>query len=338
MAAAPSLPVCCATWRLVDIGLNLTDGMYGGTYNGRSQHAADVGAVLQRAVAAGVHGLLLTGGNLRESKAVVVLCAQHSAPDLRCLCTVGCHPTRCHEFVKDPDGYLAALDDLVATHSVHAGGCVAAVGEIGLDYDRLFFCPKDVQQTYFTKQLEMAKRHRLPLFLHDRNTSGDFRTLLAPHLAELAGGVVHSFTGTRAELQEYLDAGLYVGVNGCSLKTPENLDVVRAIPLDRLLLETDAPWCEMKNTHASKQVLAAAAARSPSRQSVSDAVVAAFPSCRKEKFKEGCMVKSRNEPCALVQVLEVVYELRRDEVGSMEELAQTVLANTQRLFPFSLDA
>ncbi|GET86724.1 tatd related deoxyribonuclease, putative [Leishmania tarentolae] len=328
------LPQSCSQWRLIDIGLNLTDHMYKGVYNGHQKHTSDIESILQRAVQVGVHGLLLTGGNYKESKAVIDMCARYTSDTLQCFCTVGCHPTRCQEFLEDPDGYLKALDDLILKHSVHVGGCVAAVGEIGLDYDRLSFCPKEVQKAYFEKQLVMAKRHRLPLFLHERNTAGDFKTLLEPHLPEIAGGVVHSFTGTRSELQGYLDAKLYIGVNGCSLKTAENIETVKTIPLDRLMLETDAPWCEVKGTHASKALLAAAAKRSSLQQSVSEAILAVFPTCRKEKFKEGCVVKGRNEPCTIVQILEVVYELRRDEVSSMEELADVIFTTTRKLFPF----
>ncbi|CAM42003.1 putative tatD related deoxyribonuclease [Leishmania braziliensis MHOM/BR/75/M2904] len=333
-----TLPPNGAQWRLIDIGVNLTDKMYSGVYNGRRCHTLDIESVLQRAVKVGVRGLLLTGGNLKESKAVIDMCSRYTSDEVQCLCTVGCHPTRCQEFVADPDGYLKALDDLIHTHSVHVGGCVASVGEIGLDYDRLFFCSKEIQKEYFEKQLVMAKRHRLPLFLHERNTGGDFMALLKPHLPDLAGGVVHSFTGTSAELQEYLDANLYIGVNGCSLKTAENLKVVQAIPLDRLMLETDAPWCEIRNTHASKALLMAAARRASLQQSVSDAVLSAFSTCRKDNFKDGCVVKGRNEPSALVQILEVVYELCRDEVSSMAQLAELVLMNTRKLFPFAASA
>lgn len=328
------LPQCCAQWRLVDIGLNLTDRMYQGTYNDHAQHEPDIEAVLQRAVDVGVRGLLLTGGSLKQSRAVIEMCKRYSTRELTCYCTVGCHPTQCDDFLKDPEGYLASLNELIEQHSVHGGGCVAAVGEIGLDYDRLFFCGKDTQRTYFNAQLAMAKRHRLPLFLHDRNTGGDFLELLRPHLVDLAGGVVHSFTGTAEELQQYVDAGLYIGINGCSLKTEENLAVAKTVPLERLMLETDAPWCEMRNTHASRQLLQSVAAASTSKQSLSDAILSTYPSCRKDKYKRGCMVKNRNEPCAVTQVLEVMYELRKAEVESVEGLAEVVLHNTQQLFPF----
>lgn len=119
------------------------------------------------------------------------------------------------------------------------------------DYDRLHFAPAEVQKRGFELQLEMATKVRLPLFLHSRAAHKDFVAILKPYLDELrptkghvdAGspgsvGVVHSFTGTAEELHELIDLGLYIGVNGCSLKTQENLDVVKQIPLHRILLET----------------------------------------------------------------------------------------------------
>lgn len=321
-------------WALVDIGLNLTDAMFFGTYHSHQRHPSDMTAVLQRAVEVGVRGLLITGGNLKESREAIQLCGTHSSDHLSCYCTVGCHPTRCSEFEKDPDMYLASLEQLIAKHSVHAGGCVAAIGEIGLDYDRLFFCPKETQLKYFEKQLEMAHRHQLPLFLHDRNTGGDFFAVLSRHRVDVKGGVVHSFTGTVEELQQYVAAGLYIGVNGCSLKTAENLEVVKAIPLDRLLIETDGPWCDIRDTHASRTLLREAAARYASGNSRSGELLAPYPTCRNDKFKKGAMVKGRQEPCKLVEVLEVIYELRRDEVESMEALAAVLLRNTNELFPF----
>ncbi|KAI9759976.1 MAG: hypothetical protein M1835_000267, partial [Candelina submexicana] len=110
------------------------------------------------------------------------------------------------------------------------------------------------------------------------------------------GGVVHSFTGTISEMQELVDMGLYIGVNGCSLKTAENLDVVRKIPLGRMMLETDGPWCEMRPSHASATHLTDAPA-------LPKAV-------KKERWVEGCMVKGRNEPCAIGRVAHVVAAVK----------------------------
>ena len=87
---------------------------------------------------------------------------------------------------------------------------------------------------------------QVPLFLHSRAASEDFEKLLGqriPHLPKK--GLVHSFTGTMAEMNKMVAMGLDVGINGCSMKTEENLEVVRAVPLERLQIETDGPWVRL---------------------------------------------------------------------------------------------
>jgi len=124
-----------------------------------------------------------------------------------------------------------------------AAGSAVAFGEFGLDYDRLFLTPKDQQLKYFELQLDLAVELQLPLFLHSRAASEDFERLLGARLPNLPKkGLVHSFTGTMEEMRRMVDMGLDVGVNGCSLKTEENVEVVQAIPLERLQIETDGPW------------------------------------------------------------------------------------------------
>ena len=91
---------------------------------------------------------------------------------------------------------------------------------------------------------------QLPLFLHSRAAHGDFVGCLKGVLGEDLegigkGGLVHSFTGTVEEMMELVALGLHVGVNGCSMKTEENLGVVKVIPLDRLQIETDGPWVSL---------------------------------------------------------------------------------------------
>lgn len=130
----------------------------------------------------------------------------------------------------------------LALESKKAGHAVA-FGEIGLDFDRLFFSAKEPQLKYFEAQLDLAVEIQLPLFLHSRAASEDFEKLLAPRLAKLPRrGLVHSFTGTLEEMNRLVALGVDIGVNGCSLKAEENLEVVKAMPLDRIQIETDGPW------------------------------------------------------------------------------------------------
>ncbi|KAJ2324504.1 hypothetical protein GGI00_005310, partial [Coemansia sp. RSA 2681] len=230
-----------APMRLIDIGANLTDPVFRGTYRGTQAHPDDLALILERARAAGVAAMVVTGGSLEESRRAIALCRQHA----HLYATVGCHPTRTSEVAAHAGGapaYFAELHQLIAANRDK----VVAVGECGLDYDRLHFSDKPTQLEHFASHFELARATGLPMFLHDRNTQGDFARLMREnrHMV-VGGGVVHSFTGSIDEAQELLELGLYIGINGCSLKTEDNLAAVRSIPVDRLMIETDCPYCEI---------------------------------------------------------------------------------------------
>ena len=329
---------------LVDIGINLTDDMYKGMYNHNSTpaHANDLDAVVKRAADMGVTGLIITGGNIQGSTEAVNLAIAYnkklmsSGTPLKCFATVGCHPTRSNEMKKmGVDKYLDALRALLKAHTVKGRdkadpeGVVVAIGEFGLDYDRLHFSSKADQLVGFKAQFELVREFELPLFLHSRAAAEDFSEICKAEAETIkkVGGVVHSFTGSLEELDTYLALGFHIGVNGCSLKTDENLQNVKRIPLDRVHLETDAPWCEIKNSHASSPLVKGGPAQA--------ALASRYKENKKEKFAMGHMVKSRNEPCKMVEVLEAVYQLRKEEVKDREELAAIVLKNTQDVFPIA---
>lgn len=166
--------------------------------------------------------------------------------------TVGCHPTRCLEFAENEEAYFDQLCKSIETHRSK----VVAIGECGLDYDRLKFCPADVQRTYFEKQLDLVDKYELPLFLHCRNSFDDFFDIVKRNANKIKkGGVVHSFDGTLEQAQAFIDLGFYIGINGCSLKTEEQLKSVAQIPSNRILLETDCPWCAIRPSHAGMYIL-----------------------------------------------------------------------------------
>jgi len=264
MSAVASAP---SVLRLVDIGANLCDS--------RFSSAAEVEHVLSRAWQAGLASIFVTAGRLSE--AVEALAFVQRDPQ-RLFTTVGVHPTRCSEFEAsgEPEVYFERLLELISGPQRQN---IVAVGELGLDYDRVKFCSIETQKKYFERQFELAERSGLPLFLHDRNTAGDFIEIMRRNRSRFTGGVVHSFTGTEAELEQLLALDLYIGVNGCSLKTQENLNAVSRIPLDRLLLETDAPYCEIRNTHAGK------------------GFVKTTWQCRKKDADLSKPQRGRNEPC-----------------------------------------
>ncbi|KAI7908137.1 uncharacterized protein BX663DRAFT_528655 [Cokeromyces recurvatus] len=267
----------------------MTDPMFRGLYRGKQAHADDLPLVLQRARNAGVQKIFVTGTNLEESKEAIEAIESNNDAKGFLYSTVGCHPTRCSEFEEYKDGPQAYFDQLLKLAT--SSKSVIAIGECGLDYDRLQFCDKETQKKYFAMQFDLAEKTQLPMFLHNRNTGDDFYELVKTHRHRFSNGVVHSFTGSIEEMQKLVDLGLYIGINGCSLKTEENLQVVKAIPEDRLMIETDAPWCDIRPTHASYGHL--------KKASEEEMKLYAPPSKKKEKFEMGCMVKSRNEPCTI---------------------------------------
>ena len=161
-----------------------------------------------------------------------------------CYATIGVHPCSAKVFDTYSEGAGALLHELesLAIESKKAG-YATAFGEIGLDYDRLYLTEKEQQLRFFEAQLDVAIKVQLPLFLHSRAASEDFEKLLGSRLSQLPKkGLVHSFTGTIEEMKRLVAMGLDIGVNGCSMKTEENLEVVKAIPLERMQIETDGPW------------------------------------------------------------------------------------------------
>lgn len=305
-----------ASLKFIEIAANLTDDMFKGIYNGKQMHPPDIGAVLARAWEAGVQRIIVTGGSLKESREALAL----ADTDARLFCTVGVHPTRCMELESspDPEGYLKELKALAKEGA--ARGKVVAIGECGLDYDRLHFCGADVQQRWFERQFEVAEATNLPMFLHMRAATDDFLTIVERNKRRFSTGVVHSFTGSAEDCDKVLASEqLFIGINGCSLKTDDNLSVMSKIPVERLMLETDSPYCEIRSTHAG----------------VSH-VKSLWSSKKKEKYDIMSTVKNRNEPCHIRQVLEVVTGCKGET--DVAGLAQCVFETTCRVFfPHDLD-
>ena len=295
--------------KMIDIGANLTDPMFRGIYNSSQRHRDDFDDMLKRARDCGVERMIVTGGSLADSKAALILAQNHEG----LFSTVGCHPTRCNEFDIHKDGGPRAYLNDMKSLALSDRSRVVAIGELGLDYDRLHFCDKPTQKKYFETQLDLAADLKLPLFLHNRNSIDDFIDILQrnAHKFSTSKGVVHSFDGSLDDVKRILNLGFYIGINGCSLKTEANLEVVKHIPSDRLMIETDCPWCDIKRTHASFKFVESALERS---KNATDSKLA---------------VKNRNEPMNLVQVLEVLAAVREED---LDLLAQNVYENTNKLF------
>lgn len=128
---------------------------------------------------------------------------------------------------------------------------------------------------------------------------------------------MHSFTGTVDEMRELLDAGFDIGMNGCSVRSEEGLEVIKELPLERLHLETDAPWCEIRPSSAGAKHLGEGERAAQAK------------TVKKEKWVKGAMVKGRNESCRIGEVARVVAGVKG--VG-IEEVAGHAWRNWERMF------
>ena len=275
---------------MIDICVNLQNG----------QFSEDLFMVLKRAHHAGVKGILGCATDLNLAERNVALCTESlKRPNLpQLLSTAGVHPHDAETW-KDSDGpRLAALCEST---------WVRAVGECGLDFNRNFSAPK-AQRKAFQAQIDVACQVQKPLFVHDRDSNGEvFQSLMAQ--GQLPPVVIHCFTGSADELDNYLGAGFYIGITGwlCDAERGQTLrELVTRIPDNQLLIETDAPFLRPHNAPANDQLFTDAYAAS--RQN-----------------------RRRNEPALLSYVAAVLAEQRQQ---SPAQLAELCTANANTLFGF----
>jgi TatD DNase family protein len=217
---------------LIDIGANLSHDSF--------DHDRD--AVLQRARDAGVVQLVVTGASREHSPKALALAQAHPG---FLFATAGVHPHHASEYTDECDAEMRAL---------HAHAEVVAVGECGLDYFR-DLSPRPAQRRAFERQLQIgvdlaveglaANGMGKPLFLHQRDAHADFMAMMKNFDGRLGPAVVHCFTGSRAELFDYLDQDWHIGITGwlCDERRGQHLrELVKHIPGDRLMIETDAPY------------------------------------------------------------------------------------------------
>jgi TatD DNase family protein len=239
----------------------------------------DLEKVLQRAHRAGVTRMMTIGINKRTSTIAVSLAQSHSEIHA----SVGLHP---HDVKNCDESILQELVNLAQNKAVRAWG------EIGLDFNRMY-SPRQDQEKWFGRQLEIAGQLDLPMIFHERDSNGRFLTMLQEFDKNSVNGVVHCFSGSREELNHYLDLGLHIGITGIiTMKSrgTQLREMVAAIPADRLLVETDAPYLT--------------------------------PSPERNRHR-------RNEPAFVKSVLLKLAEARREDPA---ELAQVIWENSNRLY------
>jgi TatD DNase family protein len=211
---------------IIDIGVNLAHRSF----------QSDRKEVIARAIAAGVRTMIITGTSPASSEAAVRIareCPKHL------FATAGVHP---HDSRNCTDETVTDLRRLAASDEV------VAIGECGLDFNR-DFSPRPLQEKWFEAQIALAEELQMPLFLHERDAHVRFCEILKRSRKGVPA-VIHCFTGTREELRAYLEMGLHIGITGwiCDERRGLRLrELVKEIPLDRLMIETDAPFLTPRN-------------------------------------------------------------------------------------------
>ena len=275
---------------MIDICVNLQNSQFGD----------DQSEILERSAQAGITGILACATDLDMVPANKVLCeyAENEKNWPQLLTTAGVHP---HDAQTWKDSDSKRLREL-SKHRL-----VSAIGECGLDFNRNFSEPA-AQRRAFQAQIEVASETTLPIFVHDRDSQGEVLHWLTQPIQPLSI-IVHCFTGSAEELDNYLNADCYIGITGwlCDEARGGALrELVGLIPDNRIMIETDGPFLRPHNAPENAQM---------------------FPDTLAALKK----YRRRNEPALLPFVLNQLAELRGQ---SPQALGQLCSANAQRLFGF----
>jgi len=197
----------------------------------------DLGDILDAANNVGVEYFFCPASKEKEIEDLINLSESYQK---NIFCSIGIHPHNASDLKPNT---IENLKKYLGNQHVKA------IGEIGLDYYRNFQSP-EIQKKCFNAFLELASTNQYPVFLHHREAFSDFYPMIKNCIGEVPDSIVHCFTGTKSELKKFLDLGLYIGITGwiCDPKRGADLrEIIKYIPLDRLLIETDAPYLVPKN-------------------------------------------------------------------------------------------
>ena len=197
----------------------------------------DLDEVINRAIANKITKFGLICSRISDLNKLLKIYQQYSKSMFY---TIGVHPHHANEI---NDGYLKKLKDVIATNNPHA------IGETGLDFFRNLSTYEE--QIYaFEEQIKIAIYTNKPLFLHQRDSHDDFIKILKKYSSDISKAVVHCFTGTQQQLDDYLELDCYIGVTGWICDEKRNVKLrktIKNIPLEKLMIETDCPYLIPKN-------------------------------------------------------------------------------------------
>lgn len=204
--------------RLIDTHAHLEDKKFA---NDRHQ-------IIERAKQEGIQIIINIGSDLITSKQSIELSKEY---DL-IYATVGIHP---HDAAKFNDNLYESFLELTKNEKV------VGIGEIGLDYYR-DLSPRPIQQDVFRQFIRLAKTTNLPIIVHNRESHSDILKILKEEEADKVGGVLHSFSGNVNMQKEVIDLGFYISISGVVTYSDSLAKIIKFIPHERLLIETDCPY------------------------------------------------------------------------------------------------
>ena len=194
-------------------------------------------SVIANAENAGVDKFVLLSASLKDLGPIQII--QSKSPEKYFICA-GIHPHNANE-INDIN-YNQLLTKLQSTNP-------NAIGETGLDYFRNI-SPPNIQRDAFKMQIDIAKELKLPLYLHQRDAHDDFIKIIKENIANFPKFIVHCFTGSQGQLDQYLELGAYIGLTGWICDARRNIDLresIKNIPIERMMIETDCPYLIPKN-------------------------------------------------------------------------------------------
>ena len=212
---------------LIDIGANLS----------HPQLYDQLEKIVNNIISSETQSVIITSSNLEDT--IIALDIINKYPDLFHT-TVGYHPHNAKDFKSE---HFDLIDNYCKQKEI------VAIGECGLDYYREY-SSVDEQMFCFEKHLMIAKKNDMPIFLHERKAHKDFVSILKKYKDNINKAVVHCFTGDKSELKSYIDMDCYIGITGwiSDLSRGKHLhDIIKYIPKDRLMIETDSPYLMPKN-------------------------------------------------------------------------------------------
>ncbi|KAI5170976.1 TatD DNase family protein [Nematocida sp. LUAm3] len=280
----------------VDIAVNITDEQYLGVYMGKHKHEKDVEEVIKRAQEDSVKMVFL-GTSLGTSIESMVLAESYTQ-----YATIGIHPGSAEKASEED---IRCIEDILRENSIEKYKnlirseyipkkeiknpieTLIAIGEVGLDYYRDYSC-KSKQREVFSRMMDLSSISSLPYLFHYRECQRDFLEITDGYSVN---GVVHSFTGSVEEMKILVKKGYYIGINGASIRENTHTHVIEEIPEDRILLETDAPWCSIR--------------KSSEYYKYTNDRLKPGKAWKKENGRKG-----RNEPVNLHQVIDIVAHIK----------------------------